>query len=628
MEETYFDILRGYWGYPVFRGQQESIIESILSGRDVLAFLPTGSGKSICYQVPALMRSGLTLVISPLIALMENQVSQCKLRGIPAGALHGGMDYRSQQTVLDQAAHQRIKLLYIAPERLGQDRFLDFLSTLPELYVMVDEAHCISQWGHDFRPAYLQINRIMTIIPQVQIAAFTATATPRVGEDISLQLELKNPAIYRESVAKSNLQLIVKEETNKWGEMLDRIQSIHGTQIVYVRSRNRAESVSRYLVQRGIKSKAYHAGMPYEQRMQTQDEWISGRTQIIVATTAFGMGIDKADVRQVIHLDIPETLEEYIQESGRAGRDGALSDAVLLFQKEDIEKNIEHLRDQFPDFTFIRQVYKMVGQYLDVAVGGGDEMKPVDWVGFSVQYRIPLRPLMTALRILEMNGYLVQLDSWYKPASVQFLIQKESLYDLDLPTELMNLLQALMRTYEGIFLFPQRISEGKLASLLATPKDEIERILQLLNKMEVIVYQPSTDLPMIGISGERLPSQDLVFDRTGYQQLVDRKYEQWNAMYTYLTLEVGQCREQAIGTYFNENLPPCGHCDLCRALAVHVPQKEVWNRLLKAGWSLSEFVKSFSEDHRKQVLDHLTHLESEHLIWIDGDRNIHINEKG
>ncbi|MCB0601501.1 MAG: RecQ family ATP-dependent DNA helicase [Saprospiraceae bacterium] len=627
MEETYFDILRRYWGYPVFRGQQESIIVAILSGKDVLAFLPTGSGKSICYQLPALMRPGLTLVISPLIALMENQVTQCKQRGIPAGALHGGMEYRSQQTVLDQAEHGRIKLLYIAPERLNQDRFLEFLSNIPELYVMVDEAHCISQWGHDFRPAYLQINRIKASRPEVQIAAFTATATPEVGEDISSQLELKDPVVFRESVAKSNLQLIVNKETNKWSEMLDRIQAITGTQIVYVRSRNRAESVSRYLIQRGIKSKAYHAGMPYEQRMQTQNDWISGKTRIIVATTAFGMGIDKADVRQVIHLDIPETLEEYIQEAGRAGRDGAQATAVLLFQDEDIEKNIEHLRDQFPDFTFIRKVYKMIGQYLDVAVGGGDEMKPVDWVGFSVQYQVPLRPLMTAVRILEMNGYIIQLDSWYKPASVQFRIQKESLYDLELPGELMDVLQVLMRTYEGIFLFPQRISEGKLAGLLSRPKEEVVQALQLLEKMEVISYQPSTDLPMIAIAGERLPAQDLIFDRAGYQQLVDRKYQQWNAMYGYVTLESGACREQAIGNYFNEKLPHCGRCDLCRELLVSIPQKEVWSRLLKAGWSLPEFVKSFSEDHRNQVLDHLTHMESEHLIWIDGDRNIHINEQ-
>ncbi|MEZ4896631.1 MAG: ATP-dependent DNA helicase RecQ [Saprospiraceae bacterium] len=625
MAETYFDILRRYWGYPVFRGQQESIIQGILDEQDLLAVLPTGSGKSICYQIPALMRPGLTLVISPLIALMENQVDQCKQRSIPAGALHGGMDFRDQRTVLDQAMHGRIKLLYVAPERLAQDRFLQFLADLPQWYLMVDEAHCISQWGHDFRPAYLQIIRAKEIKPDLQIAAFTATATKEVISDINQQLGLRSPRTFRDSIAKPNLHSAVVQSANKWSILLDKVRKTKGTQIIYVRSRNRTETVSRYLSQRGIASQAYHAGMPYDRRIQTQEDWIRNRVQVIVATTAFGMGIDKADVRQVIHLDIPETLEEYVQEVGRAGRDGKPAEAVLLFNEEDVDKNVEHLRDQFPDFPFIRQTYKAIGQYLELAVGGGDERKPVDWAAFALRFKLPIRPLMTAIRILELNGYILHLDGWYKPSMVQFLISKESLYEQELPEELQEMIQALLRNYENIFLYPQRISEGKLTTYLGIPKPAVEDLLHKLEQLEVISYQPSTDLPLISIPGERLPVNDLVFDRESYQQLVDRKYEQWNAMHQYLFLQSNQCREQFIGIYFDEQLPRCGHCDLCLTAQISLDVREVWQKLQQDAWTLAAFVDSYAGSHQEKVLEHLSLLESEQWIWIDGDRNIHLN---
>lgn len=620
-----YDILHQYWGYDTFRIRQESIIKSILEDQDTLALLSTGGGKSLCFQVPAMCKPGICLVFSPLISLMNDQVQQLKRRHIPAELIHSGLNNRDIDRILDNCMYGDIKLLYLSPERLAAEKTWDRIVRLNINLIAVDEAHCISQWGYDFRPAYLEINKIRKVLPKIPVLALTATATPEVTQDIQEKLLFKTPHIIQSSFARSNLSYVVLQEEDKQSKMLTIFQKSQGSGIVYVRNRKTAKVCCDYLLANGIPSNYYHAGLSQDERIEKEASWKSNQTRVICATNAFGMGIDKPDVRNVVHYDLPNSMEAYFQEAGRAGRDGLKAYAVVLIGPGDRKMMYERFESNFPSLDYIQKLYKKLAVHYQIAIGSiSDQAFNFDLLSFCETYRLDILPSIEGLKVLEHAGHLVLNDSVYQPSELQLLADRETLYRYQVKhAEEDALLKTILRSYEGVYHHPVKISEFKLARTLEIHEDDVIFYLQSLHQASILQYQAKSDYSKIVFRGERLKSSEITIDKQWYNFRKKRAIQQINQIWSYV--DSRECRSMEMQIYFGEtDSIPCGICDLClkRKREASKPYFNFKWIVLKQiqdhqSMTLQELVRSFSSIQQEEVIDILQSLEEERLIHID-----------
>lgn len=574
MKEKIHQILKEYWGYNSFRPLQEDVILSVLNGNDTLALMPTGGGKSLCYQVPGLVREGMCLVISPLIALMKDQVESLQKKKITAYSIYSGMTRKDVIRTLKVVTESNCKFLYVSPERLETALFKEFLPGMHINLVAVDEAHCISQWGYDFRPSYLKIAALREELPGIPVLALTASATGEVQKDICARLtgiQNKNDTsisgwkVFRQSFERPNLSYSIFPVDSKIGKIMEVIRKVPGSGIVYCKSRKRTKEISELLQIQGISSDFYHAGLSNEERSRKQEDWIRNKTRIIVCTNAFGMGIDKPDVRAVVHADIPDCLENYYQEAGRAGRDGKTSYAVLLHDQQDI-RDLHSLPDQrFPEPEVIRSVYQAVVNYLQIPVGEGQgQYYDFDIADFLKKFRLDSYTGLYSLKALEQEGWMSFNEQIFLPASVRFTTDKNYLYAFEKKYPALEpVIKTLLRAYEGIFDYNISISEKMLAGLLRKETDEIIQQLRVLDKAGVIEYTPQKDTPQLLLLRSRERSETVTINTVTYYQRKEQFRQRVNKMLEYVK-ETDQCRGTLIATYFGDkDARPCGICDNC-----------------------------------------------------------------
>ena len=568
-QKDYRAILKKYWGYDDFRAIQLPIIESICRGQDTLGLMPTGGGKSITFQVPTMAMDGLCLVITPLIALMKDQVSNLKRRGIKALALYSGMRPSQMYTVLDNAMYGHYKFLYVSPERLTTELFLSRLGRMKICLIAVDESHCISQWGYDFRPAYLQLAAIRKRLPGVPVLALTATATPEVVDDIQEKLLFAKKNVYKMSFERPNLAYIVRKTEDKYGELLKMLRSVQGSTILYVRNRRRTRELCEYLQKQGFTAEFYHAGLDDITRDARQRRWQAGESRIMVATNAFGMGIDKPDVRLVVHLDLPDSLEAYFQEAGRAGRDGAQAYAFIFYSRSDVTMLKKRVSDNFPDLDAIRLVYEHLQYYYQMAMGDGQGcIRQFDLEDFCRKFHHAILPCDGALKILSLAGYIEYTEEQDSGSRVVFRVTREDLYHLrDMDAKADKLLMCMLRNYTGIFLEQTHISEEAMAELTGMTRQEVCEILIRLRMAGVISYVPRKRTPYIIYTRARVPMDELRFPPSAYEDRKARYLRRVEAMIGYVT-NSSECRSRLLLNYFGEkNDHSCQQCDVCTAKA-------------------------------------------------------------
>ncbi|MEI6348449.1 MAG: ATP-dependent DNA helicase RecQ [Bacteroidota bacterium] len=559
------DILLKYWGYNKFRPLQEEIITSVLAGNDTLALLPTGGGKSICFQVPAMAIEGRCLVISPLIALMKDQVENLNKRGIKAAALYTGMHPLEIERTISTAVFGDLKFLYVSPERLQTDLMKANISQMNITLIAVDEAHCISQWGYDFRPPYLRIAEIRDFLPKAPIIALTATATPKVVLDIQEKLLFKRQNLFQKSFERSNLIYFVIKEEDKLNRLLRIAQKMNGTAVVYVRNRRKTQDIAAFLVHHGISADFYHAGMTPADRDRKQSEWINGKMRIMVATNAFGMGIDKADVRFVVHLDIPDNVEAYFQEAGRGGRDEKEAWAILLYENADII-DLKHNFDQsFPDIDTIRNVYHALGNYYQIPVGAGkNTQQSFDLAAFCSNYN--LNPIITlnSIKFLARQGILFLSEDINKPSRIFIPCSNEDFYAFQISHKSYDsFLKLMLRSYGGLFNDFTRISESDIAKRLNTDESTVISMFNKLEQLNILIYDPQTTKPKIIFLEERIDAKNLQLDPENYQFLKDNAQLRLNAILGYID-KTTKCRSRQLLNYFGESTTKrCGKCDVC-----------------------------------------------------------------
>lgn len=559
------EILKKYWGYNSFRELQEEIITSILNGYDTLGLLPTGGGKSITFQVPTLAIEGMAIIVTPIISLMKDQVDNLVARGIKATYIHSGLSIGEIRRTLDKCTFGKYKFLYISPERIASETFIDKLRFMPVKLIVVDEAHCISQWGYDFRPSFLNICKIRDIFPGVPILALTATATPDVVKDIMDKLKFNNGKIFSKSFARTNLTYVVRRTDDKVSQLIKIFWKVPGSGIVYARSRAKTKQIAEALTSHGISADYYHAGLENNDKADRQNKWKSGKTRVIVATNAFGMGIDKPDVRIVAHIDIPNSIEEYYQEAGRAGRDGKKSFVILLVKNTDKAVLKKRISDSFPDKDFIKKVYERVGNFLDVPVGEGyNQVYDFNFILFCRTFKYPVIPTHSALEILTKSGYLDFIEEIDTQSRVMILAPKEELYHL--PGDNPNLdivLQAILRTYSGLFADYVYINEALISSRFKIEPQVIYDSLLALTKMHILHYIPRKRTPYIYYTTSRELPKYITIPRNAYESLRDKMTKRINEIIKYAYSD-NMCREQIIREYFGEtDVKPCGHCDYC-----------------------------------------------------------------
>ena len=567
MEQKLLDTLKKYWHYDSFRPMQKEAIESILSGRDTLVLMPTGGGKSIIYQLPTLAIDGLCIVVTPLIALMKDQVDRLRRMGIPAVAVHSGMTPRQIDIALDNCIYGDIKFLYVAPERLSSEMFRLRIDRMNVTLLAVDEAHCISQWGYDFRPSYLRIAELRRLMPDTPILALTASATPRVSKDIMERLNFAEPNVLQASFLRPNLSYSVRQTEDKEGQLLRIVNNVPGCGIVYVRMRKTAEQVAQFLIEQGFSAAYYHGGLPNAERTIRQDEWVSGKSRIMVATNAFGMGIDKRDVRFVVHYTMSDSLESYYQEAGRAGRDGERSYAVILMSATDNDRIINTFEKEFPDIEVIRSIYHDLCSYLGVAIGDGKEASFVfNIFDFCKRYKQPLATVMSAIKLLQLNGYMTFVEDCEHPARLMFMVTRDELYNIKLqsPKE-EDILRSILRLYTGVFSDFRPIDEMEIASFSKHSHEDVHALLKQLWRSNIIRYIPTNHDPLIFLDEERLPARDVYIAPETYSHRKELMLERFNHLLHYAN-EEQECRSRVIEQYFCDKMSePCGICDNCLA---------------------------------------------------------------
>lgn len=557
--------LEKFWGYKEFRPGQEQIIHSIMSGCDTLALMPTGGGKSLTYQVPTLAQEGLCIIITPLIALMKDQVDRLKRLGIPAVAIHSGLSFKQIDIALDNCVYGDVKFLYVAPERLATEAFRLRVQRMNVSLLAVDEAHCISQWGYDFRPSYLRIAEIRKLIPDTPVLALTASATDLVAKDIMSHLGFEKPNIIRSSFARPNLSYAVRHTDDKNEQLLRIINNVQGSGIVYMRSREGCEQLCELLRNQGISASYYHAGLPHAERAMRQEEWTSGRTRIMVATNAFGMGIDKADVRVVVHYTMSDSLESYYQEAGRAGRDGKRSYAVLLVASDDKSKITKRFEQEFPSLETIKSVYEKVCDFVQMAVGDGlYASMPLNLHEFCRREKIYIGTVMAVMDLLEQNGYMTLTEEMENPAKVMFCVSRDDLYKIRVDRiDLDHIIRTILRLYNGIFTEFRAIDERQIAAISGYTEEKVKELLKRMWQMRIIRYIPANSSPMLFFNEERLPTNDIYIAPETYHHRKELMQERFENMVSY-SMQQTECRSVVIQRYFgDQEATPCGVCDIC-----------------------------------------------------------------
>ena len=560
-------VLQEFWGYESFRPLQEQIINSVLEGNDTLALMPTGGGKSICFQVPQLMKEGLALVISPLVALMKDQVQNLADRGIKAISIHSGMSRREVDTALNNAAYdEQVKFLYVSPERLATNLFSSYLNVLPISTIVVDEAHCISQWGYDFRPDYLQIGQIRERV-DAPVLALTATATPQVCEDIMDKLAFRDRVLFKSDFERANLNYIVRESADKMGQLLSVCRGVPGTGIVYMRNRAKCEEMAAALKAAGISADFYHAGLQSISRSERQQDWKSGKTRVMVCTNAFGMGIDKPDVRFVVHLDIPDSPEAYFQEAGRAGRDGKTAYAVLVYNRQDISRLNQMVDLSFPPLDYVEDIYQKIHIFYEIPYehGEGRELK-FHLEDFCRQFSLQRAKTHYAVQYLDRIGQISYSEDVEIPTRVKIIPDRQSLYSIELPNpQMVSLLELLMRNYTGIFSYAVPVDEQSLGRSLGLSVPQLRVLLYETSLEHVIKYIPCDVSTVVFLRHPRLRPGDVDLKPLYYKRLREAAQERAAQMEQYCT-STDECRSARLIRYFGqEEVRDCGVCDVCRA---------------------------------------------------------------
>lgn len=567
IQNSLSEVLGRYWGYKEFRPGQQAVIDAIVNRYDTLALMPTGGGKSLTYQVPTMATNGLCIVITPLIALMKDQVDRLRQMGIAATAIHSGMSYSQIDIALDNCVYGDMKFLYIAPERLATESFRMRVQRMNVVLLAVDEAHCISQWGYDFRPSYLRIKEVRKLLPDVPVLALTASATQMVAEDIMRQLEFDKPNIIRSSFARANLSFAVRHTDDKNEQLLRVVNNVDGSGIIYMQSREGCEQLAEVLQQQGISASYYHAGLPHAERTMRQEEWTSGKVRIMVATNAFGMGIDKADVRFVVHYSMCDSLENYYQEAGRAGRDGKRSYAVLLAASDDNSKIAKHFEAEFPPLDDIKSIYEKICNFLQVPIGDGLYSSFIFNIHeFCVRERLFGGKVRAALKLLQQNGYMTLTEEFENPAKILFCISRDDLYKIRIDRQdLDHIIRTILRMYNGVFTEFRSINEQDIAASSGYTVEKVKELLKRMWQMRIIRYIPSNSSPMIFFDEERLPTKDIYISPDTYlhrKRLINERFEN---MVIYASNQT-ECRSVVIQRYFGDlDAQPCGICDICLA---------------------------------------------------------------
>lgn len=558
-------VLKKYWNYPDFRGRQADVIQAILSGNDLLALLATGAGKSICYQVPSMLHDGITLVISPLVALMVDQVEQLISRGIPAIALHSGMQRNEIDRELDNAIYGSTKLLYVSPERLHTEIFKARVSKMNVKLVAIDEAHCISQWGHDFRPAYTQLDCLKEYFPNAPICAFTATATKQTRKDIVEQLALHNPTVIQETFAKPNLIYINLSSMDKWNEFLLLIQRLEGHGLVYVNNRKQCERYATQLKAMGYAAEYYHAGLSYKQRSEIQQDWYAGKYPIIFCTNAFGMGIDKSDLRWVIHLDVPSSIEAYYQEAGRAGRDGETAFSIVLFNPSDIRNAVKQFEIKRLNYTIVNQIYEQICSFLNIPLGSGQgEQYDFDLDLFCQKYKLPRAQVLEVLKLFEEHELISLSESMFQSSSLLLGASFHQYFNAQArKTDFSEFLTILIRSYDGLFTQFVKISEERLARNTSIDLKQVIKYLRAIEDLGLGTYNARSEALQCTFLAPRTEAKSLPIDYKKVDERYYSNYKKLEAVCSYVESET--CRESSILQYFGETArQDCGHCDVCK----------------------------------------------------------------
>jgi ATP-dependent DNA helicase RecQ len=628
------DILEAYWGYKTFRPLQEDIINSVMAGNDTLALLPTGGGKSICFQVPALARDGICIVVSPLIALMKDQVENLQKKNIKAIAITSNMHKREIDIALDNCVHGNIRFLYLSPERLETEIVKVRLQKMKVNLIAIDESHCISQWGYDFRPSYLKIAEVRELLPGIPILALTATATPEVVKDIQAKLHFKKENLLQKSFERKNLAYVVLPEEDKLARLVKIANSLKGSGVIYVRNRKKTQEIASYLVSNKISADFYHAGLDSKMRDQKQSSWIENKTRIIVCTNAFGMGIDKPDVRFVVHIDLPDSLEAYFQEAGRGGRDEKKAYAILLYNagdKIELERNVE---TSFPSLEEIRQTYQAIANYYQIPTGSAEGMT----FDFNISdlcdtYKLHAITVFNSLKFIEREGYISLTDAIFQPSRIKLDMNREDLYKFQIVNPKYDVfVKLLLRSYSGLFDSFVKINEYELAKKANTTKDNIIKNLNYLQQLKILTYAPQTELPQLTFLQPRIEAKMLSLSKENFSLLKKRAHERMESVLNYAQ-STHKCRNQLLLFYFGENnAERCNQCDVCleeNKTTLHTDEyenlsKQITGLLAVHPMELKQLVDAVTGSNENKIIhtiqlmidnDHLKYND-EHLLCI------------
>ncbi len=630
-------VLKEYWGYDAFRPMQEDIINAVLAGKDALALLPTGGGKSICFQVPAMAKDGICLVISPLIALMKDQVQNLRNKGILALSIYSGMGFEEVRKTLQNAAYGNYKFLYVSPERLETGLFLEYLPLMKICLIAVDEAHCISQWGYDFRPPYLRIADLRTYLPNIPVLALTASATKKVQDDICEKLAFTDKQVrFQQSFERANLSYSAFNVPSRQNKLLEILQNVKGTAIVYCKSRKHTKDVANLLNTNGIKADFYHAGLNNEERSKRQESWINNITRVMVCTNAFGMGIDKPNVRVVVHYGVPDCLENYYQEAGRAGRDGKRAYAVLMYNDRELDELMDQAGIRFPDRETIKNVYIAIMNALQIPAGYGEgNSYDFDLVSFASAFKINILTATYAIKTLEQEGLILFNDSLFKPSTVVFQCDKNLLTEFEQQYPAADpILKGLLRSYEGIFDFPAAINEAQLGKFISKSTESIIKQLTRLQQLGLIEYNKQKDGPQITLLLSRMYADSFMINLDTYLTRKKLFEERVKVMVNFTKNKKG-CRSQLVAAYFNDNtVKHCGICDNCIDLK-NTPLTiadfdsivtTIYAAIMANNISIKDLLNNTSKLEKEKRWTVINYLQAEEKIMITADGHLKVNK--